>query len=47
MAAPRPGRNEIRPEFKIYTGNDLAIDIVMYGGWIICLAFPLSAGKRS
>ncbi len=24
-------RNEIRPEFKIYTGNDLAIDMVMYG----------------
>ena len=24
-------RNEIRPEFKVYTGNDLAIDMVMYG----------------
>jgi dihydrodipicolinate synthase/N-acetylneuraminate lyase len=24
-------RNEIRPEFKIYTGNDLAIDMVFYG----------------
>ncbi len=24
-------RDEIRPEFKIYTGNDLAIDMVMYG----------------
>ena len=24
-------RDEIRPEFKVYTGNDLAIDMVMYG----------------
>jgi dihydrodipicolinate synthase/N-acetylneuraminate lyase len=24
-------RNERRPEFKIFTGNDLAIDMVMYG----------------
>lgn len=24
-------RNEVRPDFKIYTGNDLAIDMVMYG----------------
>ena len=24
-------RDEIRPDFKIYTGNDLAIDLVMYG----------------
>jgi dihydrodipicolinate synthase/N-acetylneuraminate lyase len=24
-------RDRIRPEFKIYTGNDLAIDMVMYG----------------
>jgi dihydrodipicolinate synthase/N-acetylneuraminate lyase len=24
-------RDETRPEFKIYTGNDLAIDMVMYG----------------
>ena len=24
-------RNKIRPDFKIYTGNDLAIDMVMYG----------------
>lgn len=24
-------RNEIRPDFKVYTGNDLAIDMVMYG----------------
>lgn len=24
-------RDKIRPEFKIYTGNDLAIDMVMYG----------------
>jgi dihydrodipicolinate synthase/N-acetylneuraminate lyase len=24
-------RNEKRPDFKIYTGNDLAIDMVMYG----------------
>jgi dihydrodipicolinate synthase/N-acetylneuraminate lyase len=24
-------RDQIRPEFKIYTGNDLAIDMVMYG----------------
>jgi len=24
-------RDEIRPDFKIYTGNDLAIDMVMYG----------------
>ena len=24
-------RDEVRPEFKIYTGNDLAIDMVMYG----------------
>ena len=24
-------RDRVRPEFKIYTGNDLAIDIVMYG----------------
>ncbi len=24
-------RDEIRPEFKLFTGNDLAIDMVMYG----------------
>ena len=24
-------RDEIRPEFKVYTGNDLAIDMVIYG----------------
>lgn len=24
-------RNRVRPEFKVYTGNDLAIDMVMYG----------------
>lgn len=24
-------RNRVRPEFKLYTGNDLAIDMVMYG----------------
>ena len=24
-------RNQIRPDFKIYTGNDLAIDMVIYG----------------
>jgi dihydrodipicolinate synthase/N-acetylneuraminate lyase len=24
-------RDQIRPEFKVYTGNDLAIDMVMYG----------------
>ena len=24
-------RDQVRPEFKIYTGNDLAIDMVMYG----------------
>lgn len=24
-------RNEIRPEFRIYTGNDLAIDMIEYG----------------
>ena len=24
-------RNEVRPEFKVFTGNDLAIDMVMYG----------------
>ncbi|MCS6907540.1 MAG: hypothetical protein RML93_06620, partial [Anaerolineales bacterium] len=24
-------RNQLRPEFKIYTGNDLAIDMVIYG----------------
>jgi dihydrodipicolinate synthase/N-acetylneuraminate lyase len=24
-------RNRIRPEFRVYTGNDLAIDMVMYG----------------
>ncbi len=24
-------RDEIRPEFRVYTGNDLAIDMVMYG----------------
>lgn len=24
-------RNKIRPDFKVYTGNDLAIDMVMYG----------------
>jgi dihydrodipicolinate synthase/N-acetylneuraminate lyase len=24
-------RDEIRPDFKVYTGNDLAIDMVMYG----------------
>jgi hypothetical protein len=24
-------RDRVRPEFKVYTGNDLAIDMVMYG----------------
>ena len=24
-------RDEIRPDFKVYTGNDLAIDMVCYG----------------
>jgi dihydrodipicolinate synthase/N-acetylneuraminate lyase len=24
-------RDELRPEFRVYTGNDLAIDMVMYG----------------
>ena len=24
-------RDKVRPDFKIYTGNDLAIDMVMYG----------------
>ncbi len=24
-------RDELRPDFKVYTGNDLAIDMVMYG----------------
>jgi len=24
-------RNELRPEFRVFTGNDLAIDMVMYG----------------
>lgn len=24
-------RDEVRPEFRLYTGNDLAIDMVMYG----------------
>ncbi len=24
-------RNRVRPDFKLYTGNDLAIDMVMYG----------------
>ena len=24
-------RDRLRPDFKIYTGNDLAIDMVMYG----------------
>ena len=24
-------RDEVRPDFKIYTGNDLAVDMVMYG----------------
>src|SRR6185295_5513517 len=24
-------RDRIRPEFKLYTGNDLAIDMMMYG----------------
>jgi hypothetical protein len=24
-------RDEVRPDFKVYTGNDLAIDTVMYG----------------
>ena len=24
-------RNRIRPDFKVFTGNDLAIDMVMYG----------------
>jgi dihydrodipicolinate synthase/N-acetylneuraminate lyase len=24
-------RNRLRPDFKVYTGNDLAIDMVMYG----------------
>jgi dihydrodipicolinate synthase/N-acetylneuraminate lyase len=24
-------RDQVRPEFKVYTGNDLAIDMVMYG----------------
>jgi dihydrodipicolinate synthase/N-acetylneuraminate lyase len=24
-------RNQVRPDFRVYTGNDLAIDMVMYG----------------
>ena len=24
-------RDAVRPEFKVFTGNDLAIDMVMYG----------------
>src|SRR5438874_10401535 len=24
-------RDEVRPDFRVYTGNDLAIDMVMYG----------------
>ncbi|MDZ4781972.1 MAG: dihydrodipicolinate synthase family protein [Planctomycetia bacterium] len=24
-------RNQVRPEFRVYTGNDLAIDMIMYG----------------
>ena len=24
-------RDQVRPDFKVYTGNDLAIDMVMYG----------------
>ncbi|CAN0371789.1 unnamed protein product, partial [Ectocarpus sp. 4 AP-2014] len=24
-------RNEVRPDFRVYTGNDLAIDMVIYG----------------
>ena len=24
-------RNRVRPDFKVFTGNDLAIDMVMYG----------------
>jgi dihydrodipicolinate synthase/N-acetylneuraminate lyase len=24
-------RDEVRPDFKVYTGNDLAVDMVMYG----------------
>lgn len=37
-------RDSIRPDFKIYTGNDLAIDMVMYEV-IICWDFPPSLRK--
>ncbi len=34
-------RDRIRPEFKIFNGNDLAIDMVMYGSDYLLGLSPL------
>ena len=42
-------RNEVRPEFRIYTGNDLAIDMIEYGSdYLLGLATfaPEKFGER-
>ncbi|MEO1992871.1 MAG: dihydrodipicolinate synthase family protein [Pirellulales bacterium] len=42
-------RNQIRPEFHVFTGNDLAIDMVRYGSdWLLGLstAFPEAFAQR-
>ena len=42
-------RNRVRPEFRVFTGNDLAIDMVRYGSdWLLGLstAAPEAFAKR-
>ena len=42
-------RNRVRPEFHVFTGNDLAIDMVRYGSdWLLGLstAFPEAFAER-
>ena len=42
-------RNQVRPDFHIFTGNDLAIDMVRYGSdWLLGLstAFPEAFAQR-
>jgi dihydrodipicolinate synthase/N-acetylneuraminate lyase len=42
-------RNRVRPEFHVFTGNDLAIDMVRYGSdWLLGLstAFPEAFAQR-
>ena len=42
-------RNQLRPDFRVYTGNDLAIDMVRYGSdWLLGLstAWPEAFAQR-